>query len=121
MAGGTNQKDNAPSTCSSSAVKKDAARDEEEPKQSLVTSSMALIGSSDPSEHQEVVAKEEQQPMTLYPVGHVQSTTMNRTEGSLRKVSDPDPDPEVIVREDEAAPDSYLPPGWTRTKLEPDC
>jgi hypothetical protein len=27
-----------------------------------------------------------------------------------------DPDQEVVV----ANPDAYLPPGWTRTKLEPD-
>ncbi len=30
-----------------------------------------------------------------------------------------DPDQEVV--QEEAPTDAYLPPGWTRTKLEPDC
>ena len=31
-----------------------------------------------------------------------------------------DPDHQEVVQE-EATTDAYLPPGWTRTKLEPDC
>jgi hypothetical protein len=35
---------------------------------------------------------------------------------SVRKGSDPEQD----VVPEEATPDEYLPPGWTRMKLEPD-
>ena len=32
-----------------------------------------------------------------------------------------DPDHQEVVQVEEATTDAYLPPGWTRTKLEPDC
>ena len=41
------------------------------------------------------------------------------TSSSVRISSDPSDHQEAV--QEEATIDAYLPPGWTRTKLEPDC